>query len=150
MAPLALSERIALTMNIENIKELASLMKDLGLSALEVSEEGKTIKLERRIEAQKYEAQPSGTESKAKSENVPRNENCVTSPMVGVFYAAPSPDSKPYVTVGSEVKKGDVLCIVEAMKLMNEILSERDGVIAEVCVENGQLVEFGQTLFVMR
>ena len=74
----------------------------------------------------------------------------VESPMVGVFYSAPSPDSEPYVTVGSEVNKGDVICLIEAMKLMNEVTAEKNGVIAEVCVENGQVVEYGQPLFVIK
>ena len=71
----------------------------------------------------------------------------VESPMVGVFYAAPSPDSDPYVSVGSSVNKGDVLCLIEAMKLMNEVTAEKSGIITEVCVENGQVVEYGQPLF---
>ncbi len=71
----------------------------------------------------------------------------ITSPMVGVFYRAPSPDSKPFVEVGDKVKKGDVLCIVEAMKLMNEIEAEYDCEIVEICVPNGEAVEFSQVLF---
>ena len=67
--------------------------------------------------------------------------------MVGVFYEAPSPEAQPYVQVGSQVKKGDVLCIIEAMKLMNEITAEQDGQIAEVCVQSGSVVEYGQPLF---
>ncbi len=74
----------------------------------------------------------------------------VTAPMIGVFYAAPSPDKEPYVTVGSKVNKGDVLCLIEAMKLMNEVTAEQSGEITEVCVENGQVVEYGQTLFRMK
>lgn len=74
----------------------------------------------------------------------------VNSPMVGVFYAAPSPDKEPYVTVGSKVKKGDVLCLVEAMKLMNEVTAEQSGEIVKICVENGQVVEFGQPLFMIK
>ena len=70
--------------------------------------------------------------------------------MVGVFYAAPSPDSEPFVTVGQSVKKGQVVCIIEAMKLMNEIAAEKDGVITDVCVSNGDIVEFGQPLFYMK
>ena len=69
------------------------------------------------------------------------------SPLVGAFYAAPSPGAKPFVRVGSRVKKGDVLCIVEAMKLMNEIQAERDGEIVDICAHDGDVVEFGQTLF---
>ena len=74
----------------------------------------------------------------------------VTSPMVGMFYAAPSPKDAPYVAVGSKVKSGDILCIVEAMKLMNEITCEVDGTIDEICVNNEQVVEFGQPLFRIR
>ena len=70
----------------------------------------------------------------------------ITSPMVGTFYKAPSPDSEPFVSVGSTVSTGDVVCIVEAMKMMNEIESEVSGKVVEICVEDGQPVEFGQVL----
>ena len=69
------------------------------------------------------------------------------SPIVGVFYASPSPDSEPYVQVGSHVKKGDTLCIIEAMKLLNEISAECDGEITEICAASGQVVEYAQVLF---
>ena len=69
---------------------------------------------------------------------------------MGVFYAAPAPDAKNFVEVGDHVKKGDVLCIIEAMKLMNEITAEQDGVIVEICVGNKQVVEYGQPLLRMR
>ena len=71
----------------------------------------------------------------------------VKSPLVGIFYAAPSPGAEPFAGVGSRVKKGDVLCVVEAMKLMNEITADADGEVIDVCVQNGQVVEFGQILF---
>ena len=71
----------------------------------------------------------------------------VKSPMVGIFYTAPSPEAEPFVKVGSKVKKGDTLCIIEAMKLMNDVVAEEDGEIVEICAENGSLVEFGQILF---
>lgn len=74
----------------------------------------------------------------------------VNSPMVGVFYAASAPDKEPYVSVGSKVKKGDVLCLIEAMKLMNEVTAEQSGEIVKICVENGQVVEFGQPLFMIK
>ena len=67
--------------------------------------------------------------------------------MVGIFYTAPSPEAEPFVKVGSKVKKGDTLCIIEAMKLMNDVVAEEDGEIVEICAENGSLVEFGQILF---
>ena len=74
----------------------------------------------------------------------------VKSPMVGTFYSKSSPNAKPYVQVGSKVKKGDILCIVEAMKLMNEIESEFDGEIAEICVEDGEMVDYGKPLFKLK
>jgi len=73
----------------------------------------------------------------------------VTSPMVGTFYSAPTPDAPPYIEVGAEVKPGDGLCIIEAMKLMNELEAEVAGTIVEICVENAQPVEYGQVLFLM-
>lgn len=74
----------------------------------------------------------------------------VKSPMVGTFYSASSPDSKPFVTVGQKVKKGDVICIIEAMKLMNEVEAEVEGEVVEILVENEQMVEFDQPLFIIR
>ena len=71
----------------------------------------------------------------------------IKSPMVGVFYASPSPDAAPFVQVGSKVKKGDVVCIIEAMKLMNELTADMDGEVVDVCVNNGDVVEYGQPLF---
>ena len=82
-------------------------------------------------------------------ESKEKEEDCkiVKSPMVGTFYSKSSPDAKPYVQVGSKVKKGDILCIVEAMKLMNEIESEFDGEVVEVCVNDGEMVDYGKPLF---
>lgn len=74
----------------------------------------------------------------------------IDAPMVGVFYLAPSPDSEPFVKVGQSVKKGDTVCIIEAMKLMNEIQAEEDGVITEVLAKNGEIIEFGQPLFAIK
>ncbi len=78
------------------------------------------------------------------------NMAVIPSPMVGVFYSKPSPDAKPYVTVGTKVNKGEVICIVEAMKLMNEITATQSGVIAEICVNDGDVVEFEQPLFKLK
>ncbi|MCL1989071.1 MAG: acetyl-CoA carboxylase biotin carboxyl carrier protein [Firmicutes bacterium] len=77
------------------------------------------------------------------------NASGVKSPMVGVFYASSSPDAAPFVRIGDNVQKGDVLCILEAMKLMNEIHAEKDGKIVDICVKNGDLVEYGQIMFKM-
>ena len=77
-------------------------------------------------------------------------EKTIDAPMVGVFYLAPSPDAEPFVKVGQSVKKGDTVCIIEAMKLMNEIQAEEDGVITEVLAKNGEIIEFGQPLFAIK
>ena len=86
----------------------------------------------------------------AKTVKVNQKENIVTSPMVGTFYSSPSPDAKPFVSVGDSVKKGQVIAIIEAMKLMNEIESEFDGVVEAVLVKDESVVEFGQPLFRIR
>lgn len=85
-----------------------------------------------------------------KQEEKVEDGNVVTSPMVGTFYSKPSPNSEPYVEVGKKVKKGDVLCIIEAMKLMNEIESEFDGEITEILVKDEEPVEYGKPLFVIK
>ena len=89
------------------------------------------------VNVEKYEEKKSTIES----------GNIITSPMVGTFYLKPSPNSEPYVKVGQKVKKGDVLCIIEAMKLMNEIESEYDGVVEEILVKDSECVEYGKPLF---
>ena len=83
----------------------------------------------------------------AKEKNNLNSGNIITSPMVGTFYLKPSPNAEPYVKVGQRVKKGDVLCIIEAMKLMNEIESEYDGVVEEILVKDSESVEYGKPLF---
>ena len=146
-------------MKIEEIRELAHIMAETGLTRLELTEDGETICIEKNAPFYTEDDNaarligwadgPTATLVKEvqKPEEAVLSGSILRSPMVGVFYAAPSPDSDPFVQVGDKVKKGDVLCIVEAMKLMNEIQSETDGVIAEICVGNGQTVEFDQPLF---
>ena len=90
---------------------------------------------------------PSGGQSASQTDTSDGNVAYVTSPFVGTFYRAPSPDMSPFVDVGTRIKKGQVLCIVEAMKLMNEIESEIEGAIVQILVENGQAVEYGEPLF---
>lgn len=92
-------------------------------------------------------ANPSGSEATPAAPPAASRLVDVTSPMVGTFYRSPSPDAEPYVNVGKQVAEGDVLCIIEAMKLMNELECEAPGVVAEICVENGEPVEYGQVLF---
>ncbi len=143
-------------MNINEVKELIKLMNDNNLSVLEMSEEGKIIKLAKNCFCEKEVVKSTEVQELrevkevVKDEEVSEGVDYITSPMVGVFYSAASPDSKPFVKVGSKVKKGDVICIVEAMKLLNEILAERDGEITDVYVNNEEVVEFGQKLFQMR
>jgi len=147
-------------MNEENIRKYAALMKELGLTALEVDDEGTTVRLERMPQqATRVERVIAAGEGSANAESVQsggksgrilsedRGADSITSPMVGVFYAAPAENAEPFVKQGDRVKKGDTLCIIEAMKLMNEITAERDGIISEICASNGQVVDFGTVLF---
>ncbi|MBP3411462.1 MAG: acetyl-CoA carboxylase biotin carboxyl carrier protein [Clostridia bacterium] len=140
-------------MNIKQIKELAQIVRENGLSALEVSENESKIRIEceqKTVQAVETNVPAQQTIRIANQEPDPVDFNRtreIKSPMVGVFYAAPAPDAKPYVGVGSKVKKGDVICIVEAMKLMNEITAEFDGEVVDVCVRSGDVVEYGQPLF---
>ena len=144
-------------MNVKQIRELALSARENGLSAIEITEGESHVRIERATApapaaapapvAAPVEAAPAAAPAHEET-NVDFNRaREIKSPMVGVFYAAPSPDAKPCVEVGSRVKKGDVVCIVEAMKLMNEIAAEFDGEVVDICVRNGEVVEFGQTLF---
>lgn len=136
-------------MNETDIRKYAGLMQELGLTGLEITEDNKVVRLERTAPAVATQAVAVDTVSAPVTPAA--NENTdhirVKSPIVGVFYAAPAENAAPYVAIGDHVKKGQTLCIVEAMKLMNEITAEEDGVITEICVTNGQVVEFGTELF---
>ena len=138
-------------MNETNIRKYAALMKELDLTGLEITEGSKIVRLERNIQmpAGTAQATPDKTIVQVKEET-PADYVSIKSPIVGVFYAAPAENADPYVAAGSEVKKGQTLCIIEAMKLMNEITAEQDGVILDVCVTNGQVVEYGTELFRLR
>lgn len=137
-------------MNETEIRKYGELMRELGLTGLEITDDQNKVRLERMAPAQK-EQSCLGAEPPAK-EKRRRASDCVsvTSPIVGIFYAAPAENADPYVTAGERVKKGQTLCIVEAMKLMNEIVAEEDGVITEVCAVDGQVVEYGTELFCIR
>ena len=145
-------------MDVKKIESLARLMQETGLTGLELVEDGQQLRLERQVEvvaapvAAAAPAAPAavGAEALGVTHEAPqpaKEGTLVLSPTVGVFYSAPSPDARPFVEVGDQVKKGDVLCIIEAMKLMNEIVADRDGEVADVCVRTGEVVEYGQTLF---
>lgn len=134
-------------MNESDIRKYANLMSELGLTGLEVTENDRVVRLERNPAPQA--AAPVQTVQVGDVPQSATNEDLIeiSSPMVGVFYAAPAEDADPYVQVGDRVKKGQTLCIVEAMKLMNEIVAETDGQIVEICAQNGQVVDFGCPLF---
>ena len=139
-------------MNVTEIRKYAKLMQELGLTALEITEDARTVRLERNVPVQQKEIIPADTAAPAArvaSEKTVKNQDeySVTSPLVGLFYAAPAENAEPYVSIGDHVKKGQTLCIIEAMKLMNEITAEEDGVISDICVTNGQVVEYGTELF---
>ena len=146
-------------MNIYEIKELASLMKETGLTKLKVEEDGITIHLERSnlcmaptpaAVPQPVQAAPAAESVTGTATHEEPGVRVVTSPMVGVFYSAPSPTSEPFVAVGDTVRAGDVLCIIEAMKMMNDITADTDGVITDICVSNTQVVDYGHPLFRIR
>ncbi len=143
-----LSERCN-SMKETDIRKYAELMKELGLTGLEITEDSSKVRLERSVTVAAKETVYSvpASEPDVQGETESRDYISVKSPIVGVFYAAPTENAAPYVAVGDNVKKGQILCIVEAMKLMNEITAEEDGVISEVCVTNGQIVEYGTELF---
>lgn len=137
-------------MKEEAIRKYASLMRELDLSGLEVKEDGYELRLERggktilpHSETYIVQDEKPAPDAAAKS----AEGNMITSPMVGVFYSAPAENAEPFVKVGSHVKKGDTLCLIEAMKLMNEIQAEESGTILEVYAENGKIVEYGAPLF---
>ena len=138
-------------MNEEDISKYAVLMQELGLTGLEVTENDRVVRLERTPAAAAAPQPPEVVQVPA-APAAPAAEPGVDvcSPMVGVFYAAPAENAEPFVKVGDRVKKGQTLCIVEAMKLMNEIMAEQDGEILEICVENGQVVDYGCRLFRMK
>jgi acetyl-CoA carboxylase biotin carboxyl carrier protein len=147
-------------MDIKQIKTLAQLMEAHNLNILEVCEGETRIRLEKNCHCESACASPIAEKpaKAADKTNKPLSSSSsspvdfnniieVKSPMVGVFYSAPSPGSEPFVKIGDRVKKGDVLCIIEAMKLMNEICAEHEGEIVDICAENEQIVEYNQTLF---
>ena len=136
-------------MNETAIRKYAELMKELGLTGLEITEDQRKVRLERTAPILASENVYSVPALDSVEQTAPEIKDYISvkSPIVGVFYAAPAENANPYVRAGDSVKKGQTLCIIEAMKLMNEIAAEVDGVISEVCVTNGQIVEFGTELF---
>ena len=144
-------------LNTEYIEKLAKIINDNGLTEISVDDGEEAITIRKDAPEVISVAAPTQTVSApavsasapAETEEVQKpvvKGKAITSPMVGTFYASSSPDAEPFVEVGSEVKEGDVVCIIEAMKLMNEIKSEHTGKITQICVKNGDPIEYGQVL----
>lgn len=156
-------------MDLRKLKTLIDLVSESGVAELEISEGDDRVKIVNRVGAAPVAAAapaviatpvvasaapaaapaPAVAAEPAAAPVAAEDTRTINSPMVGTFYRAPSPGAKPFADVGQKVKAGDTVCIIEAMKLLNEIETEYDGVIKEILVENGQPVEFGQPLFVI-
>ena len=148
-------------MDIAQIRKLIKLVQSSDLTEIEVTEGDQTVRISRQHIIQgsapapvfHHHAAPAQAGPAAQPEQVHEDtdneEHTVTSPMVGTFYRAPSPDADSFVAEGQKVKKGDPLCIIEAMKMMNEIEAEYSGVVEAILVENATAVEYGQPLFVI-
>nr|MDH3164090.1 acetyl-CoA carboxylase biotin carboxyl carrier protein [Bacillus licheniformis] len=156
-------------LNIDEIRQLIKLIDESSINEFTYENEGSKVELKKQSgtvqtiqqvvaapvqapapEAQAKQAPVQDAPAKEEAAKEGGNFHKITSPMVGTFYASSSPEADPYVTVGSKVTESSVVCIVEAMKLFNEIEAEVEGEIVEVLVENGQLVEYGQPLFLVK
>ena len=143
-------------MDLEEIQKIIKLMDDNNLVEFELEKEGIRVSLKK---GQPLLVSPAASLPTVLRQNVPLSQlaadeieaaeegDLIVSPMVGTFYAAPSPDSPPYATVGQKVEAADIVCIIEAMKVMNEIPADVEGTIVDILVSNGEPVEYGQALF---
>ena len=148
-------------MDLRKVKKLIELLEESGIAEIEIREGDDSVRISRQstvVAAQQpatvqpppaVVAEPAAVAPAAPAPAAPASGDTVTAPMVGTFYAAASPDSAPFVSVGHEVKVGDTLCIIEAMKIMNPIEAEQAGTITAILVENGHPVEYEQPLFVI-
>jgi acetyl-CoA carboxylase biotin carboxyl carrier protein len=151
-------------MDLRKLKKLIDLVEESGISELELTEGEESVRISRQGQVVQQPQQytlpqqptpavqnqvPTPTASADTEVVAQETGHALTSPMVGTFYRSSSPEADPYVDVGSSVKKGDTLCIIEAMKLLNEIEADRDGIIKKIMVENAQPVEFGEPLFII-
>lgn len=150
-------------MDLRKLKTLIDLVSESGVAELEITEGEDRVRIVNRNGAAPVQVHQPVTVAQPMPVPVPAPEAApapapaapqqtgtpLTSPMVGTFYRAPSPGADPFVKVGDTVKKCQVVCIIEAMKLLNEVEADMDGTVKEVCVENGQPVEFGQSLFII-
>lgn len=151
-------------MDLRKLKKLIDLVEESGISELELTEDGEKVRISRNFTAsmpapsynhyipqQQQAPAPQAAAPVAAAEAAPAVEegHAVKSPMVGTFYRSPSPDAKAFVEVGDTVAVGDTLCIIEAMKLLNEIEADKAGVIKKILVDNGQAIEYGEPLFII-
>jgi acetyl-CoA carboxylase biotin carboxyl carrier protein len=148
-------------MDIRKVKKLIELLEESGISEIEIAEGEESVRISRypkpgtvtttAAPAAPASPPPAAAAAPAPAEPLaaPVQGQQVTAPMVGTFYSGPAPGAKPFVDIGTEVKPGDTLCVIEAMKMMNQIESEFAGRVVSVLVENGSPVEFGQPLFVI-
>ncbi|URJ25609.1 acetyl-CoA carboxylase biotin carboxyl carrier protein [Blochmannia endosymbiont of Camponotus sp.] len=150
-------------MDIRKIKKLITLIEESNVSKLEISEGNKTVRITRSMSKTSSESTllptpkesgtpvciSSNTETRYENVKLVDNGHVIRSPMVGIFYIAPSSDSNPFVSIGQTIEVGDTLCIVEAMKVMNQIQSDKSGVVKAILVDNGQPVEFNEPLLII-
>lgn len=142
-------------LDIETVKEYIKVLEESSLAVLEVTDEEESIRLEKPmpetpaiVSCAPAQAQTAPSQTSAPAAAVQADSGSeIKSPMVGVFYSAPAPDKPAFVNVGDKVEKGQVICIIEAMKIMNEITADKSGTICEILVDNGDVVEFDQPLF---
>jgi acetyl-CoA carboxylase biotin carboxyl carrier protein len=149
--------------DIRKVKKLIELLEESGISELEISEGEESVRISRHPRTQ-MQAQPmamaaplvhaapaaAALPATSAGEHTPRKDDyTVTSPMVGTYYSAASPGSKSFVEIGSDIKVGQILCIIEAMKMMNQIESDKAGKVTAILAKNGEPVEFGQPLFII-
>ena len=145
-------------MELEDLRDIIELLKETDITELQVEKDGTKVKIKREkflqqfdISAQKPSVVPvqETIVKEIVAEDSEQRLITITSPIVGTFYRAPSPEAPSFIEIGQRVKKGQALCIIEAMKLMNEIESEADGIVVKALVENGQPVEYGEPLFLI-
>jgi len=138
-------------MDLRKIKKLIEMLQESDLSEIEVKEGEESVRINRKkgnveIPQQIVAAQVQKKEAVENGDEPEENLSYIQSPMVGTFYRSPAPGKPPFVEIGQKVKKGDTICIIEAMKMMNQVKSEFDGKIIDIKVENGQPVEFNESL----
>ena len=142
-------------MDIRKVKKLIEMLEASNLEEIEIQEGEESVRLVKNkalgtISKDAEITKEIGVGKVNKQETLAESGNKITSPMVGTFYSAPSPGAKPFISVGDEIQEGDIVCIVEAMKMMNEIKSDFSGKVSSILVENAEPVEFGQGLFLIK